>query len=182
MIPQIGAGNAKGRRIPLTEEWKETAANIATELFAGQLPSLVDGTKRLWIVPDGPLWFLPFDLLPVSDPSGPLLGKKCDIAYTPTPGLALRAFNETRSGDRIAIHARRFFAPTDPDRDDAMVQSLIDVMQQPLRLPEDHSGPASQIQSLASHLMIASIFFGPREKTSCRRLFRSTTERVNWER
>lgn len=81
----------------------------ALELSAALLAT-VPQRRRLWIVPDGVLAFLPFELLPVE---GSLLLKQAEIVYLPFAGF-LRSTPVRRAGLRWPWR-RALFAYADPD-------------------------------------------------------------------
>ncbi|MFP6751556.1 MAG: CHAT domain-containing protein [Pirellulaceae bacterium] len=69
-----------------TENWKESASRITEMLFSGAPPTILDNVTRLVIVPDGPLWYLPFEALLRNDQ--PLL-QQLSIRYSPYVSLAM---------------------------------------------------------------------------------------------
>lgn len=84
-------------------DWRASAATVERLLFEQSKVSLAEGVEELAIVPDGALWYLPFDILPVGTaaPDGdvgvgdgagdgpPLLRDVCRIRYAPTRSLAV---------------------------------------------------------------------------------------------
>lgn len=85
-----------------TSDWRACAATVEGMLFKDSKVNLAEGIDALAIVPDGALWYLPFDILPAgsaADPGGavadgegaapPMLRDRCRIRYAPTRGLAV---------------------------------------------------------------------------------------------
>jgi hypothetical protein len=78
-------------------DWRGSAARIERMLFENARGlSLADGIEELVIVPDGWLWYVPFELLPISsnragDDRRPLRDV-CRIRYCPTRSLAVLEF------------------------------------------------------------------------------------------
>ncbi len=73
--------------------WQKPARAAMDALIAGSKVNLSANFDELIIVPDGVLWYLPFEALPAaaasnSEDSRPLLAK-CRIRYAPTLGLAM---------------------------------------------------------------------------------------------
>ncbi len=91
------------------EAWHDSAARIERMLFENSKVALGEGIDELVIVPDGWLWYLPFELLPVgtSRPDDAArLRDVCRIRYAPTRSLAVMAFSApTRLP--IGIHVGR---------------------------------------------------------------------------
>jgi len=79
----------------LTEgDWRGSAERIERMLFENSKVTLAEGIDELVIVPDGWLWYVPFELLPIGsagDPAGdrPLLRDRCRVRYAPTRSLAV---------------------------------------------------------------------------------------------
>ena len=81
-------------------EWRARAAAVERLLFENSKVTLGEGIEELAIVPDGALWYLPFELLPAGsarDPepeddaqeAPPMLRDVCRIRYAPTRSLAV---------------------------------------------------------------------------------------------
>lgn len=86
-------------------EWRSRAAAVERMLFKGSKVRLGDGITELAIVPDGALWYLPFEILPagsVAEPDGeggdapapPTLRDVCRVRYAPTRSLAVAGMPE----------------------------------------------------------------------------------------
>jgi len=85
----------------LASDWRAAAATVERLLFEQSKVSLAEGITELAIVPDGLLWYLPFEILPVGsadrvggggeedDGEAPLLRDICRIRYAPTRSLAV---------------------------------------------------------------------------------------------
>jgi tetratricopeptide (TPR) repeat protein len=78
----------------LGDDWRQQAG-ILGRLVPASLP-LASHLRRAFIVPDGWLTFVPFDLLPVSASADSLLIERLDIAYLPTAAFLRRV----TGGDR----------------------------------------------------------------------------------
>jgi tetratricopeptide (TPR) repeat protein len=88
-------------------DWRGSAARIERMLFENARGvSLADGIEELVIVPDGWLWYVPFEILPVAsnragDDRRPLRDV-CRIRYSPTRSLAVLEF-EPRDGGTTGL-------------------------------------------------------------------------------
>jgi tetratricopeptide (TPR) repeat protein len=103
----------------LATEWCESAAQVERLLFGNSKINLGVNVEELVIVPDGLLWYLPFELLPVGsardaadDPArsaeeGKLLRDACRVRYAPTRSLAVRSFEPAAADGLLGIHAVR---------------------------------------------------------------------------
>jgi tetratricopeptide (TPR) repeat protein len=98
-------------------DWRGAAAQIERILFENSKITLAEGIDELIVVPDGLLWYVPFELLPVASnrPGDPaageakLLREVCRVRYAPTRSLAVPRFAPGRAGGPVGIHAGRMF-------------------------------------------------------------------------
>ncbi|NBW95335.1 MAG: hypothetical protein EBR28_01050 [Planctomycetia bacterium] len=110
--------------------WPGAAERVERLLFENSKVALGEGVEELVIVPDGLLWYLPFELLPVGsarevaaeDPAARAtpaeerrsLRDACRIRYAPTRGLAVRSF-AVAGGGPLGIHAARLHRGDRPE-------------------------------------------------------------------
>ena len=89
LLKELGVGGAAiAYKDLLEEEWKETAGEIKTKLF-GANDDAWKRYKELVIVPDGALWYLPFEALPVQhEDQEKYLSDIVDIRYCPSMFMA----------------------------------------------------------------------------------------------
>ncbi len=84
-------GNRDGDHVLSTgdvqnDAWQEDAASLLAALTGGAKPEVWDALEEVIIVPDGFLWYVPFEALPTNNVS---LIDKVRIRYVPTVSLAL---------------------------------------------------------------------------------------------
>jgi tetratricopeptide (TPR) repeat protein/CHAT domain-containing protein len=110
--------NAQVPQERLTDtQWKQRAAALYEELFKGGpaagLPPQLD---ELVIVPDGVLWYLPFEILqlPASGGETQSLIARCRIRYVPTFSLAPSDPRPRQPLMRTAVVAGRLYPGDDP--------------------------------------------------------------------
>ncbi|MFM9025306.1 MAG: hypothetical protein ACKON7_08210 [Planctomycetaceae bacterium] len=105
--PQAAVGTDK----LLTSDWRGPAGRIERMLFENSRVSLAEGIDELVIVPDGWLWYVPFELLPVSSGQAggavQTLGSICRIRYCPTRSLALTGGSMPGAAAPVGIVAGR---------------------------------------------------------------------------
>ena len=58
----IGVGKTRGDRIPEDESWKKDAVALRRHLIPEDATITAEKFDELIIVPDGPLWYLPFEV------------------------------------------------------------------------------------------------------------------------
>ncbi|HWB08875.1 MAG TPA: CHAT domain-containing protein [Pirellulales bacterium] len=103
-------GNPAANR-PLThreladDRWQTTAQQLFQDLTKGGKPDFA-AIKELIIVPDGELWYLPFELLLTPDDSTKPLITRVQIRYSPTAGLAVGDTRPHRPGVAAVVPAK----------------------------------------------------------------------------
>lgn len=89
-VPALAAGS----RLSGPAVWQNEVAKISQRLIPSEHQGAVAGLRRLIIVPDGVLWYLPMELLSLrgdthGNATAARLGERLAVRYSPTPGWAL---------------------------------------------------------------------------------------------
>ena len=155
----------------LASDWQMSAERIERMLFENSKVQLTDGIDELVIVPDGMLWYLPFELLPVgsarpagagrrlspsaepggslASPAGPegppqpqLLRDVCRIRYCPTRSLAVLRFEPPQTGGPLGIYAGRLFRGDKPAIAQEWARQLAGSVDHALVLPPPVPAPS----------------------------------------
>lgn len=156
LLMAIGVGKTRGKRLPENDEWKTIAVSIRQKLLPDDQAISADRFDHLIVVPDGPLWYLPMELLPIGEADSALMSDSIAFRYAPTPGLALKAAAMPPTSRVVGITTDQFFAPRDAELNESIVQSIIDVIAEPLRLPETLDVPTGLLGGRVGHLVIAA--------------------------
>lgn len=101
----------------LDDGWKSPAKEVLDLLSSGSNADLGGGMfEELVIVPDGVLWYAPFEALQISDGDHtvPLIAK-LRIRYAPTVGLAVGDPLRRKRGGNTAVVLGRLFPQDDPE-------------------------------------------------------------------
>ncbi len=88
------------------ESWKATGAKLMALLLDRSNVDLTGNFQEIVIVPDGPLWYLPFEALPLGAPDQQrLLISQARVRYAPTAGLAVpyRGANQPQATVGVAL-------------------------------------------------------------------------------
>jgi hypothetical protein len=144
----------------LETDWRPAAERIERLLFENSKVALGEQTDELVIVPDGLLWYLPFELLPVGSarnvaaddptadpaaPAAPLLRDVCRIRYAPTRSLAVLRFEPGRGGGPLGIHAGKMFRGDKPEIAQDVLERFGAAFDRVVKLPLPAvGGPAAQ--------------------------------------
>lgn len=168
VLQDIGANKGRGKRLPDSEElWRSDMTKIRSYLFPESSGWTEDGLSRIIVVPDGPLWYLPFELLPavgtksvkpgtVETEPPRLWAETVELAYAPTPGLALRDVAVSTTANRIAMVVGNFFAVRDPALNESMIDEVMLPAQDAVRLPINEAPPTNLIGLEIGHLIVAA--------------------------
>jgi CHAT domain-containing protein len=94
-------GNGELTTATLVDDtWKEAATKLAALLFGDATENPFADIQRVVIVPDGVLWYVPFELLPLN--AKPLI-ESYSFRYSPTVSLSLGDGRNQRPLNRTAI-------------------------------------------------------------------------------
>ncbi|MFV1968263.1 MAG: CHAT domain-containing protein [Pirellulaceae bacterium] len=98
------------------DTWKETAAELLAHLTRNAKPEVWERAEELVVVPDGPLWYLPFEALQVDDGGRrvPLISK-VRVRYAPTLSLILPDDRGVARVTHTAVVRGRLFPHDDDD-------------------------------------------------------------------
>lgn len=100
----------------VTTDWRLAAERVERLLFKDARINLADNAVReLVVVPDGALWYVPFEILPAGSgrqplqpgDAAPLLRDTCLIRYCPTRSLAVDRFAAAGESGLVGIHLGR---------------------------------------------------------------------------
>ena len=128
-----------------SRDWRPAAESVERLLFENSKIALGEGIDELVIVPDGWLWYLPFELLPATsgrrgaDAAGPRLRDVCRIRYAPTRGLALMP-PAPRPAGAIGLHAGRITRGEKPGASERLVQSVTQALDHTVTLEQPAAG------------------------------------------
>ncbi|WP_372716900.1 hypothetical protein [Novipirellula sp.] len=156
VLRSIGVGKTRGSRLPEDNAWRKDAAALLEFLFPEASSFAGTDIDDLVIVPDGPLWYLPFDILPIDGEDAEFLGDKISIRYAATPGLALRPAPIRQKNKAVGIAASRFFAPRDLEINTAITQSIVDAAAGSILLPVAEMPPTTMLGIVLDSLIVAA--------------------------
>ena len=155
VLKAIGVGKIRGNRLPEDMSWREQAEQLREGLFENSEINF-DQFQEIVFIPDGPLWYLPFELLPFPGHATDLLIDRVKIRYAPTPGFALKPDEDTAQNDqKFALAADLFFAPRDLEQNNALIDQLATLVPDTLRLPGSFQSASSFLGDSISDLVVA---------------------------
>ena len=152
----IGVGANRGKRMPEDQSWRTEAVTLRRQLLPDDATITADRFDDLIVVPDGPLWYVPFELLPIGDEDSPLIADKIRVRYAATPGFAFQPAAERPTSRAIGIAANLFFAPGDPEINESIIESITQSLDEPVRLNEESETPSGWLGNSVGHLLVAA--------------------------
>jgi tetratricopeptide (TPR) repeat protein len=101
-------------------DWQGSVARIERMLFENSRGvSLADGIEELVVVPDGWLWYFPFEILPISTNQAGgdkrMLRELCRIRYAPSRSLAVMRFEPRAPGPTGLLLGRMIRGEKEPE-------------------------------------------------------------------
>ncbi len=158
LLKQIGLMEAALDVKTLQEDqWKETARELKVQLFGESSDASWSNFKELVVVPDGVLWYLPFEILPIGevDDEKPL----CDIVsirYSPTLFLAFGPQRPVHPLERSAVVTARMHQRGDSELSKLEFESLVKKMPDAIQFDSQIKIPSNYLASLFDQLVIWS--------------------------
>lgn len=160
LLKQMGLVERKTGLDPASlqdEAWKATAAELLKKLTNNGNPSAWDTYRELIVIPDGPLWYVPFEALQVPSAAGtvPLISK-LRIRYLPTAGLL------TLGGSHPKPQARTLVVtgPMVPGQDKQVTAAAFEDLQRSLpgavRVEGQLAAPSNLLAAVCDRLVVLS--------------------------
>lgn len=145
-------------------DWLVAAERLERTLFEDSRVSLAEGIEELIIVPDGLLWYLPFDLLPIDSAREPaaedgderprrLLRDCCRIRYSPTRSLAVTRSRPIPRGAAIGLVGGRLNRAEPAGMESEIRARLVESLDRTLPLAGGPRRDDSRIASPAASLV-----------------------------
>jgi hypothetical protein len=135
------------------DSWKSLAVRVSTALSNNTKPEAWEQYREVVVVPDGLLWYCPFEMLPVGKDDSPLL-TKARVRFVPTVSLVVPDGRPIKPVTRTAVVAGRLYPREDlkvcAEAADDLAQVLPDVSRLPVRLP----GPSSLLAKFCDRLVV----------------------------
>jgi tetratricopeptide (TPR) repeat protein len=137
-------------------EWKTHAEQLLQILSKGSNSEFWDGYDELVVVPDGMLWYLPFEALQVKDAQGKLkpLISKVRIRYLPTMSLIIPDRRSQKPNLKSLIVAGKLYPGEDDQIGTDAVEALQAILPDTTVLKQPLSGPSNLQISLWDQLIV----------------------------
>ena len=119
------------------EDWKESARTLTTQLFPNATAESWEAVNELLIVPDGALWYLPFEALLVGEGADEkFLSELAYVRYSPTLALAFGAQRDKNERNRTAVVVGRINSKDEGQLAAAQFDELVKVVPEAAKFDE----------------------------------------------
>lgn len=146
-----------------TTDWRLAAERVERLLFKDARINLADdAVKELVIVPDGALWYVPFEILPAGSGRQPLqpgaeprlLRDTCLIRYCPTRSLAVDRFATAADTGLVGMHLGRMHKADTLEASGKLGERLSLSLDHPVLLGGSSDVPLLMSASLVDRLLV----------------------------
>lgn len=136
------------------DDWKEMAAQFLAQLTNNMKPAVWEKYDELVVIPDGVLWYLPFEMLQIQegDHRTPLIAR-VKIRYVPTVSLLNFDRRTINPLAPTGVVLGELF-PAEDDEDERILEDLSKVLEAVEPLPSPLPGPSALIAALSPRLIV----------------------------
>lgn len=158
LLKEIGLHD-KNQAVPMKDfaevKWKETSLELTQLLFNSTEAAPWEPFDELVVVPDGMLWYLPFEVLQVNegDASSSLVDK-IRIRYAPTVALSQPDRRRMPPSPRTMVVAGKLYPKDDSDVIDEFASELVSTTGG-VRMPDDSRTPPALVVKRVQQLIVA---------------------------
>lgn len=156
LLEQLGLSDRKvsiDSKTLNSADWRETSAKLLRQLSNNADPETWGAYRELVIVPDGPIWYVPFEALQAG---GRPLISKIQIRYVPTISLVGRDVLGSKPKARTAVITGKMF----PGQDAQITAGACDRIRQVLpgtgRFADRLPAPSSYVAAACDRMIVLS--------------------------
>lgn len=140
-----------------SEEWKIPARELKSQLFAGASDENWKNYRELVVVPDGVLWYLPFEVMPVGEgDQEKYLSDLVNVRYSPTLFLAFHPQRPIREIKRSAVVTARMHSRGESDLSQTEFDELLKSLPDAVKFDTPIKVPTSYLASVLDQLIVWS--------------------------
>lgn len=133
------------------EEWKQSLATVQKTIFGNVQENPFDAGRQVVIVPDGFLWYVPFELLPLGE--NPLIATH-RVRYSPTVSLVLGDGRNQRPVTRTSVVNGPFALEDDEQLRADLLKGFTDRINTAEILPVEFPGTGAQLGPISNQLVV----------------------------
>jgi hypothetical protein len=137
------------------DKWRASAQSVLETILKGSKADFAANFEQLVIVPDGALWYVPFEMLQVSvNGETQSLASRFRIRYAPTAGLAIPDARGRKTSGNTAVVVGRLFPRDDPTVAQKAFEQLAQVLPDSVALPSPLPAPSALYRTLFDRLIV----------------------------
>lgn len=138
------------------ETWKSHSATLLTTLMPTLKSGFFDNYEELIVVPDGPLWYVPFEMLHMDDGAGGSapLTEKIRIRYAPLASLTIPEIDKRRRPLVSAIVSGRLYVRDETEATNFYYKQLEPSFAHAARLDKKTPGATSVLGKTWDNLVV----------------------------
>ena len=160
LFEEIGLGEKSGATtvdVLQSDDWRTVANQISAKLFPRTDPTVFDGVTEVTVVPDGILWYFPFELIQIGTSEESVnLADKMDIRYAPTLGTAVADDRTPRRFGKSLVVAGRTNARDDQELAEGSFETLKSEMGGAEMITKSNKVPSNLLSSLVDQIVVWS--------------------------
>jgi tetratricopeptide (TPR) repeat protein len=154
-LGQIDRNQAVGADDLTSDKWKEAATRLLAQLSNNTKPEEWEKYKELVVVPDGVLWYVPFEALQIPAAEGSkTVGSTLAVRYCPTLSLVAPDKRGRSSVGRTAIFAGKLWIRDEPSVTVDVANKLLDAVDGSSILPASLPAPSPLLASMLQRLVV----------------------------
>lgn len=137
------------------DKWNKSATRLTDAIMKDSRVSLDEGIDDITIVPDGLLWYVPFELLQLGSENGKQsLVSIAKIRYAPTISLAVPNEGARRRGGATAIVAGKILSKDDDEQTNRSAAELARLLPRSEILRERPAKPSNMLAKTIDSLVV----------------------------
>lgn len=138
-----------------SENWKAASAKLMSLLLERSNVDLSGNFQEIVIVPDGALWYLPFETLPIGEPDKQkLLVSQARVRYAPTVGLAVPYLGTKKPRPSIGVALGKLFPQDKEEVTQEAFERLAPAVAGAIALPRELAAPAHMYRVMLDGLIV----------------------------
>ncbi|MEZ6106739.1 MAG: CHAT domain-containing protein [Pirellulaceae bacterium] len=137
-----------------SDEWREPLAELRDIVLGDRPASFWETHTQITIVPDGPLWYLPFELLPIEKDSETPLIEKVSIRYAPTLGTTFVSRTDDRINEPLGVVLGRLSPGDEEERAEGWFETLHEHKPEAIAMRGNLPGSSALVAPLFGRLLV----------------------------
>ena len=154
MLSKMGvAANYANSEVLASDDWKQSVEEFQTNLFEDISDDQLAATQELIVIPDGLLWYVPFEAFLVGADQRPLI-ETTKVRYAPTLFLALANPSSDGAVKSTGVVTGAMYPKTDPAVADEVFTEVLEKEIDAKNLAANQDLPSDQVAGRLDQLVV----------------------------